>query len=64
MRDHDPEVISAHMVLGDQVMRLDQLETRVWMQRNRGLYIGPESSHQIAFDVLVEILAIRTEGRP
>lgn len=64
MRDHDPEVISAHMVLGDQVMRLDQIESRVWMARNRGLYIAPESSHDIAGGVLLEILACGLEGRP
>lgn len=61
--DMHPQVVAGHMALGEAISRLDQEETRQWMDRNRGLYIGPESSHRIAGDVLLEILAAGLETR-
>lgn len=68
MRDQDPEIICAHMALGDQVMRLDALETRMWNDRNQGLYIAPElpteAGERIASVVALEVIAASLEGRP
>jgi hypothetical protein len=68
MKDHDPGIICAQMVLGDQVMRLDALETRMWAARDRGLYVAPElpadRAEAIATSVALEVIAASLEGRP
>jgi hypothetical protein len=40
--DRDPKIIGLHMALGDQVSRIDQLETRTFNARCGGLYKAPE----------------------
>lgn len=46
--DRDPGIIRINSSLGDQVSRLDQLETRVWNARGRGLYFAPDIPHDLA----------------
>lgn len=58
MKDTDPQVIGFHLQLGDQVMRLDCMESRVWDAGNRGLYIAPGSSEHIAGNVVLTLAYI------
>lgn len=46
--DRNPEIIRFNATLGDQVSRLDQLETRAWNARGRGLYLAPDIPHDLA----------------
>lgn len=40
--DTNPQIIVFHLALGDQISRLDQLETRTFNARAGGLYKAPE----------------------
>lgn len=64
--DNNPLIVGLHMQLGEQVMRLDCIETAAWNARNRGLYIAPElppqDGERIATNVCLELAYISYGG--